>query len=38
MQGSHPKSPYTGVSKFLTTSKKILQFMDGNIKEPKVSS
>lgn len=30
-------SPYTGASKFLATSKKIFQFMDGMVNEPKVS-
>ena len=35
-QASPAKSPYTGVSQFLATSQKIFQFMEGNLKEPKV--
>ena len=35
-QGPISQSPYTGMYKFLPTSKRIIQFSDGMDKEPKV--
>ena len=35
-QGPISKSPYTGMYKFLPTSKRIIQYSDGMDKEPKV--
>ncbi|KAL5473670.1 hypothetical protein EMCRGX_G028181 [Ephydatia muelleri] len=34
-QGSNRRSPYTGVSHFLLTSQKIVQFMGESVKDPK---
>jgi ethanolamine-phosphate cytidylyltransferase len=34
LQGSTAKSPYTGVSQFLPTSNKIIQFADGKSPKP----
>ena len=36
LQGSNRRSPYTGISHFLLTSQKIVQFMDGAVKDPQV--